>query len=170
MDDQPANGVVCNCGPLIALGGIQQLSLLQALFSKVWVPVEVHRELTNSIRFASAREQFNQAWLEVVPTQKAHDKFLAANLDAGEAAVINLGCQLNPVFVLIDERKARRVAEGVYHLRVLGTGGLLLRAKKAGLISRVHPLLIRMQANGYHLGSSLVNAVCQAAGETVDSP
>lgn len=166
MADQPANGVVCNCGPLIALGGIHQLSLLRELFPKVWVPAEVHRELTAAIRFVSAREQFNQAWLEVVPSLPSHDEYLAANLDAGEAAVITLGCHLHPSFVLIDERKTRRVAERVYHLPILGTGGLLLRAKKAGLISRVQPLLTAMQANGYHLGTSLVNAVCQAASET----
>lgn len=57
------------------------------------------------------------------------------------------------------------MAERVYGLRILGTGGLLLRAKAAGLIPGVRPLLKLMKKNGYHLSDRLLEAVCHAAGE-----
>jgi predicted nucleic acid-binding protein len=78
-----------------------------------------------------------------------------------------LAQQLKNAVVLIDERKGRRVAERVYGLRILGTGGLLLRAKTVGLIAGVQSCLSAMKANGYYLGDRLVRAVCQAAGESM---
>jgi predicted nucleic acid-binding protein len=37
-------------------------------------------------------------------------------------------CKIN--HVMVDEKNARRVASTVYHLDVLGTGGLLLKASE----------------------------------------
>lgn len=93
------------------------------------------------------------------------DAFLASQLDAGEAAVVTLARQRPGAEVLMDERRGRRVAEQVYGLRIVGTGGLLLRAKMSGLIPAVTPLLTAMQRNGYHLSERLIHAVCHAAGE-----
>jgi hypothetical protein len=166
---EASNQVVCNCGPLIALAGINQLSLLPRLFRKVSVPAVVHQELTGSRRFAAARHLFNQPWLAVVPLPEPCDAVLVAQLDSGEAAVLTLACQLKDAEVLIDERKGRRLAERLYGLRILGTGGLLLRAKAAGLIPGVQPILAGMKANGYHLSDRLVDAICQAAGESPPS-
>jgi predicted nucleic acid-binding protein len=69
-------------------------------------------------------------------------------LDAGEAAVVTLARQRPGAEVLMDERRGRRVAEQVYRLRIVGTGGFLLRAKAAGLIPAVGPLLTAMKTNG----------------------
>jgi len=166
---EASNQVVCNCGPLIALAGVNQLSLLQHLFRKVSIPAVVHQELIGSQRFAATRHLFNQPWLEVVPLPEPSDVVLASQLDRGEADVLTLARQLKNAEVLIDERKARRLAERLYSLRILGTGGLLLRAKTAGLIAGVRPVLAGMKANGYHLSDRLVEAICQAAGESSPS-
>lgn len=40
----------------------------------------------------------------------------------------------NPKFVLIDERKGRRIAEQIYRLPLIGTAGILLRAKLQGFL------------------------------------
>ena len=157
--------LVCNCGPLIALAGIDQLSLLPHLFNTIWVPEVVHRELTGSRRFAQSNSMFVQPWLKLRNPAMPSDAFLSAQLDPGEVSVITLARELREAEVLIDERKARRVAERVYGLRILGTGGLLLRAKVSGLIPCVRPLLNKMRKNGYHLSDRLLEAVCQATGE-----
>ena len=156
---------VCNCGPLIALAGINQLALLPHLFRKVAIPAVVYQELTGSRRFAVTWQLFNQPWLEVVPVPEPCDASLASQIDPGEAAVLALACQLKNAEVLVDERKARRLAERLYGLCMVGTGGLLLRAKAAGLIPAVQPALANMRAHGYHLSDRLVEAICRAAGE-----
>ena len=157
--------VVCNCGPLIALAAIRQLDLLPRLYHRIWIPAEVHRELTGAVRFLSARELFGQPWLEVVSLSGPVDSLLGSQLDAGEAAVLTLAREKPTAEVLMDERRGRRLAEQVYGLRIVGTGGLLLRAKTAGLIPAVTPLLTAMKSNGYHLSDRLLHAVRLAAGE-----
>jgi len=157
--------VVCNCGPLIALAAIRQLDLLPRLYHRVWIPAEVHRELTGAARFVSARQLFSQPWIEVVSLSGPVDSLLGSQLDAGEAAVLTLARERPSAEVLMDERRGRRLAERVYGLRIVGTGGLLLRAKTAGMIPAVTPLLNSMKSNGYHLSDRLLNAVSRAAGE-----
>jgi predicted nucleic acid-binding protein len=67
--------------------------------------------------------------------------------------------------VLIDERKGRRVAEMIYRLSVIGSGGILLKAKKMGLVSLIRPMIQGMRANGYFLSDRLVEGICAEAGE-----
>lgn len=165
MATDPLPDVVCNCGPLIALAAIGQLDLLPRLYQRIWIPAEVHRELTGSARFISARQLFDQPWLEVISLSGPLDALLSSQLDVGEASVLALARERPSTEVLMDERRGRRLAEQVYGLRIVGTGGLLLRAKTAGLIPAVTPLLNAMKSNGYHLSDRLLNAVSRAAGE-----
>jgi len=63
MGAEVSNQAVGNCGPLIALAGINQLALLPQLFRKVSIPAVVYQELTSSLRFAATRHVFNPAIL-----------------------------------------------------------------------------------------------------------
>lgn len=121
--------------------------------------------MTGSLRFAASRELFAQPWLQIVSLPEPSDPFLDSQLDLGESAVLTLARLRLGAEVLMDERRGRRVAEQVFNLPIVGTGGLLLRAKKAGLIPAVSPLLTAMKTNGYHLSDRLVQAVSRAAGE-----
>jgi hypothetical protein len=86
-------------------------------------------------------------------------------LDTGEAAVISTALELGPSSVILDERKARRIASHVYGFQVKGTAGLLVEAKNRGMIETVRPYLIGMIQGGYFLGPNLVAACMVAAGE-----
>jgi hypothetical protein len=94
------------------------------------------------------------------------DRLLLAELDAGEAAVISVALQLGLTTVILDERKARRVASHVYGLQVKGTAGMLIEAKKRGMIQTVRPHLEGMMRGAYFLGPNLVAACLAKAGET----
>ena len=93
------------------------------------------------------------------------DPLLITTLDAGEAAVIALSRELNPDLVLIDERKARKVARNIYGLRVIGTAGILVKAKKIGLLDNIASLLQIMRDSGYRIGDSIVDAALKQVGE-----
>ena len=67
--------------------------------------------------------------------------------------------------VLIDERKARRIAHTIYGLEVRGTRGLLVEAKRRGLIAGVRPALEAMIAGGYFIGPQLMAECPRRAGE-----
>lgn len=158
--------VVCDTGPLIALAGVAQLSLLRELYSRILVPEPVIEEIMRSGAGRAGSIEIGSAnWLEVVPSPAEPDTLLAAELGAGESAVLRVASRLRAPLVLVDERRARRIATQVYSLRVRGTAGVLLEAKRAGMVLTVRPLLEAMVQHGYFLSTRLVEATCNAAGE-----
>lgn len=159
------SAVVCNSGPLIALGGLEQLELLQGLFERVLVAQEVQTEIEAGGRSGRGRFMFrDHAWLRTLPSPTS-EPLLSAVPDIGEAATISLAVQEKAELVLMDEVKGRKIAREVYHLSVVGTGRVLVEAKRAGLINSVRPLLQNLRSNGYWISDRIVNEVLRQAGE-----
>lgn len=136
------------------------------LFPKVYVPEEVADELlvADSPDASDMRSVLIRA--EVIPARPDIEPLLVAELDRGEAAVIAAATTLEVGSVVIDERKARRIASTVYGLTVRGTAGLLLEGKRRGLIPAVRPCLEGMISGGYFISNAVVAACVNAAGET----
>ena len=84
-------------------------------------------------------------------------------LDRGEAEAIVLA-QSEEAKLLIDERKGRAVARrrGV---TVIGTGGVLLLAKRADVIDQIAPILDELASHGYRLSDGLRGELLLLAGE-----
>jgi predicted nucleic acid-binding protein len=119
------------------------------------------------VKFAGL-EGFQRAqWIRVVPSQPADD-LLTALLDAGEAAVIALAREQGIGVVLIDERKARKVARDVYRLHPIGTARILVEAKRNGLLAEVAPALQELRRAGYWIHEDIVQAALREAGEQGD--
>jgi predicted nucleic acid-binding protein len=156
---------ICNAGPLIGLARVHLAWLPFRLFPQVIVPEEVRQELLS-------RESPDHSQLEKVmesahvhPSLGSPDPLLQAELDSGEAAVIAVALHLGLSSVILDEKKARRIAAHAYGLTVKGTAGLLVEAKSRGLIEKVEPHLDGMIRGGYFLGPKLVASCLMAAGE-----
>lgn len=157
--------IICNSGPLIALVGIDCLYILSRLYQKIIIPNAVYQEVTSSQDLTGAQQIAQESWIEKNSLNSSPDRLLRAELGAGESEVITLAMELNASKVLIDERKARRIAKLIYSLSITGTGGLLVRAKQNDIIKEVRPLLQRMKANGYYLSDRLVSRIAKEAGE-----
>ena len=89
---------------------------------------------------------------------------LAESLDPGEAAAIALGVELQADLLVCDDLRGRQVAEAE-GLDVVGTLGILLRAKQAGHLEEVKPVIGAMLALGFRATPKLVAAVLGLAGE-----
>lgn len=88
-----------------------------------------------------------------------------ARLDAGEAEALALAIELKADAILLDESAARAVANEL-GMQVIGTLGLLLRAKQEGLVNEVAPLLRKLIVEGrFRVSPALVHATLQRAGE-----
>lgn len=158
--------IVCNSGPLIALSLVGHLELLEKLYQRVLVPNAVLREVTGAGKGRiGASEVSNAAWLERMREDPTPEPLLAKELGPGEAAVIATAYRLRAGLVLIDERRARRIAEQAYSLKVKGSAGILVSAKQAGLILAVRPLLDAMAREGYYLSERLITRAAKEAGE-----
>lgn len=156
--------VACNTGPILGLHRIGRLDLLTQLIPEIVVPPVVVGELGDGL---GADDVALQRWLRGVTVREPIaliDPFLTAELDAGEAAVIALARELS-LPLLMDERKGRKIAALAYNLGVIGTGRVLVEAKRRGLIQGVRPAMEQMRAAGYFLSERLVQFVAREAGE-----
>jgi len=132
------------------------LYLLYELFEQVLIPQEVYAELTTG-NHPAVKIVSNLSWLEVRQIKNAEqiNSFrLSYNLDLGEIAAIILAEELNADQLLIDEKAARRVAK-TRRLPIIGTVGILVLAKKRGLIENVQTILDKMIENGTRIGRRL---------------
>lgn len=128
--------VVVNATPLIALSLLGQLPLLREMFDAVIVPHVVYAEVViNGYGQPGAAELAQASWIQVMsPARSVTLEPMLLGLDAGELSVLLLAQELQPDWVVIDERLARRVAQAM-GLRVKGTLGILLAAVWAGLLT-----------------------------------
>jgi len=110
----------------IALEHIGRLELIPRLFQKVHAPPAVVDEIGRSPDWLLVQGVSNQSLLKALRTQ----------LDEGESAVIALAAELENPVVVLDDKKARCVARQM-GLSVVGTVGLLLRAKREHMVPEV---------------------------------
>ena len=82
----------------------------------------------------------------------------------GESEAIVLALEEKPNFVLIDDLKARKFAK-MYGLKIIGTTGILLEAKKKGLIPEIKPLISELLINGIRISSRIIELTLEAAQE-----
>jgi predicted nucleic acid-binding protein len=150
---------------LIGLAQVGLEMLPFQLYPEVIIPSTVRDELLAKPTADHSRLVAVLQHARIHQCQSPPDALLVAELDDGEAEVIAAARELGLGNVLIDERKARRIAARIYQLHVKGTAGLLVDAKKEGIIFRVAPYLDGMIQAGYFLGPSLVEACLKAANE-----
>ncbi|MBW1692031.1 MAG: DUF3368 domain-containing protein [Deltaproteobacteria bacterium] len=159
--------VICNTGPIVALSMIDRIDILRHLFELVAIPEAVHKEILEGGPINAGLLNYRKAeWIKVVTLSKPVDPLLRTSLDSGEAAVIGLARELNANPVLIDERKARKIARTIYGLHVIGSARVLVEAKKRGLLDNVGAALQAMRDGGYWISDSIVDAALKQAGET----
>ena len=155
--------VVSDSGPLIALGRLDLLALLPALFAQVQVPQEVLIEcLARPANADAARIQaaVAQGWL----TPCTATPIAQRGLDIGERAAIARAVEIG-AGLLADDLAARQHA-AVLGLLVIGTLGVLVLAKRAGRLAAVKPLIERLRASGQRLSQAAVADALTAAQET----
>ena len=145
--------VVVDSSCLISLERIGRLELLPALFDPVVATPEVSREFGAS-----------PAWLRVATSANvALVAALCLLVDSGEAEAIALA-QEQGWRIILDDRRARSVAARL-GLPVIGTIGVLLRAKQAGLVGSLRPLLDDLEVSGFHISELLKTEALRLAGE-----
>jgi hypothetical protein len=146
--------VVSDTSPIQYLHQAGQLHVLPVLFGQVVVPPAVVAEVAAGIRQGVDLPDLTQLpWL-VHQTPSMPPKFSGSDgLDAGEREAIALALELH-CRILIDERAGREVAR-MLGIGRTGTLGVLISAKKAGLIARVAPIIDRIVQRGYRITDTI---------------
>jgi predicted nucleic acid-binding protein len=152
--------VVADSSALIALNDVIMLDRLSPLFEEFLVPRAVEEEIARTVSL--------RAWMTpVVVSPPIHPLIAAAGLDPGEAEALSLAIERPGHSVLVDERRARRTAKAL-GLPVIGTVGLVVRAKNDGLIGSIRPILEALVRKRFFLSDSLIEDALRDAGEQDD--
>jgi len=158
--------VVSDAGPLIYLGGVGRLALLRDLFGRVVVPRQVWDEVVGaSAERPGSAETAAAPWIDVrTASPSPLTERLSETLGTGEAAAIGLCLELRADLLLCDDLEARRVA-AAQGIRIVGTLGILVRGKRAGLLDAVRPIMEAMVGMGLRVSADLVEEILVLAGE-----
>jgi predicted nucleic acid-binding protein len=153
---------VSSTTPLRYLIAIEQDHLLGLLFEKVYVPVAVHAELTETKTPEMVRRRVlsSPSWFEVRAVQAAGGTAFPVTLHRGEREAILLAEALRSDVLLIDEQTGRTIALS-RNLPISGTLGGLERADVVGLLSDFPQVLKDLKASGFFIAGALEQELLQ---------
>ena len=103
-------------------------------------------------------------WIEIKSPASEPVLPLITDLGPGETEVLALALETEDPLVIMDDGPARRMAETL-GIKLTGTLGLLIDAKRSGLIPAVAPVLDQLEALRFRLAAQTRNAVLRLAGE-----
>ena len=158
--------LICDTTVVQYLHQIGLLGLLPALASQVIIPVAVAEEL--AVGLARGIELPNvQAlgWARVLSPAAKPPLPDSSDLGAGELEVLWLANERQGSIAVLDDGKARQVAAAI-NVPFTGTLGLLLDAKRAGLVSAIAPYVDELRQRNFHLSLRARAAILHEAGET----
>ena len=145
---------VTNSTCLIGLERIERLDILPQVFDTVFAPPAVAKEVRTSLDWLRVQAVANPSVTIALRTQ----------MDEGEAEAISLALELENVLLILDDKKARRVAQQM-GMKVIGTVGMLLRAKRQGVIAEVKPLLLKLTEANFRISQGIIQEALRLSGE-----
>ena len=161
--------VICNTSPLQYLHQLQLLHLLPALATTVIVPAAVVEELAaGRLLGVNVPDPEVLPWVSIRQPKLVQAVPLLDDLGPGETQVLMLGLELPAAVVVIDDALGRRMAAHL-KLHLTGTLGLLLDAKRLGLIPVIAPVLDQLDALRFRLASETRATILRMAGEAPES-
>ncbi|HDN80212.1 MAG TPA: DUF3368 domain-containing protein [Chloroflexi bacterium] len=157
--------VISNAGPLIALARIRHFELLRDLFGHLLIPQAVYEEVV--VKGAGRPGAYETAsacgdWLNVVSVKDVTIvRSLLARLGKGESEAIALALEKKADLLLMDDLKARAVAEFM-GLAVSGTVGVVFQAYRQGIVSDLNQVLDALRAKGFWIDDDVYNRVLRS--------
>lgn len=157
--------VVVNASPIICLCKSGLSEILPALFAYIIVPVAVHKEIIAKDDIAQAcRPLFAHQRVKIEGDIVIPASVISWDLGEGESAVLSYALKHSEYWAVIDDREARKCAITLGCL-CTGTVGVILIAKRRGVISSVKDSLAKLQNAGLWLSQDFVREICLKAGE-----
>jgi predicted nucleic acid-binding protein len=158
--------VISNSSPLINFAAIGRFTLLRELYGALVIPEAVYHEVVVAGRGQPGATEVEQAgW--ITRTAVSNPTAVAAlhELDRGEAEAVALAVENPNALLILDERRGRLAARNL-GVTLIGTLGVLLVAKRKGLLATLTPELEKLQTQvGFRVRADLKAKVLQEAGE-----
>ena len=160
---------IVNASPLIALGSIGRLDLLEDGDRTLIVPAAVVAEILAGPADGGAHRAIAAGWIAERPDVPVRTDVLEWGLGAGETAVLSAALSSTTQAVaVLDDGAARRCARAL-GVRVTGTLGIVLRSKATGRVASAASMLRALRDAGLYLDTNLIRqALREIVGESWD--
>ena len=147
--------IISDTSCLIVLSKIGRLEILQQLFVNIATTPEIAVEFGEKL----------PDWIEVVAAKDVgKQQIIEIQVDKGEASAIALALETGNSLLIIDDYKARKLAKTL-QIDYTGTIGIMIMAKKRGIISMIKPILEKIKATDFHISAELELQALFEAGE-----
>lgn len=156
--------VIADSSALVALSVCDGLALLDHLFGEVKVPQAVYDEvcIINKAESFALQSYLSGKVCHVTKTVLIEK---STGLGKGELEAISLYKQLSADLLLVDDARAKKVAY-LNNLEVMGSLGVLLLAKRQGLIETIKPALALLRCSDIFISEQLLDQVLVMADES----
>ncbi len=161
--------IASNASPLINISRLKLFHYLPTLYEKLVIPEAVVKEVVEKGKGRSGSVEVMEGLKSGFIEKERVSNALAVSalsefFGSGEAEAIVLASEISADAILLDDNKARTVAQSM-KLHVIGTIGILLDLKERRVISEVKPYLNKAIKHGFRISSGLYNKVLQKADE-----
>jgi predicted nucleic acid-binding protein len=147
--------IISDTSCLILLDKIGELEILNKLFGQIYTTPEVANEFGLPL----------PSWIEIKqPLEISYQSIIEATIDNGEASAIALAIEMDDCLLIIDDLKGRKYASQI-GISIIGTIGVIVDAKLAGVIPSVKPLIAKIKATNFRITQQLEAIVLMKAGE-----
>jgi len=153
--------LIADSSALVALSIVNKLDILEKLFGDVYVPRAVYIEVTKENKAESYKLK-NYCEDRVLDIQASAN--FNITLGKGESEAIVLYSEQNADFLLCDDKKAKKFAQS-FGLKVIGSLGILLKAKETELINEIAPLIEILRESQIFIDDKTYALVLKMAGE-----
>ncbi len=147
--------IISDTSCFIILTNIGELHLLQKVYGQIITTAEVATEygevLPDWITIESVKDTYRQQILEL-------------QVDKGEASALALALETVNSTIIIDDYRARKVAEKL-GINYTGTIGVIIKAKLKGIIPSIKPLLAKIRQTDFRIADEIEQQALKAAGE-----
>jgi predicted nucleic acid-binding protein len=137
-----------------------------SLFGEVKVPQAVYDEVCIT---SKAESQALQIYLKGKVCSASTSIIIEKSngLGKGELAAISLYKLLSADLLLIDDARAKKVAY-LNNIEVMGSLGVLILAKKKGVIATIKPALTRLRWSDIYFSENLLEQILVMTGESTE--
>ena len=134
---------------------VGELDLLQKVYGQIVTTPEIAAEfgepLPEWVEIAEVKDKYRQTILEL-------------QIDKGESSAIALALETPASVVILDDYKARKIAERL-GVTFTGTIGVIIKAKLNGTISSIKPILEKIKQTDFRLSGEIETQALKEADE-----
>jgi len=156
---------VFDASPLIVLGKAELLTTISPLASCWFIPEAVVQEVSQKSAIEPLLRQLSEnAQIERQRVESIQPLVANWDLGEGESEAITLAMENVGYGVILDDLQARKCAT-VFNLPLIGSLGLIVKAKKEGLLEVAKPAFKRLIDSGLYVAPQLIEKVLTSIGE-----